>query len=83
VDGDGVEVACDDDAAVAAEVGAGDDGVGIPHHLEVREGRERRLDGAGDGPLVPRHRLDVDELAGEVGDGCGEIEGHAPEPSQG
>ena len=77
VDRDGVEVAGDDHALAAAELGAGDDRVAVPGHGQVVTGRQRGLDGVGDLLLVMADRLDVDQLAGQGHDVRGQVElGH-------
>ena len=71
-DGDGVEVAGDDDPLVQAQVRASDDGVSVAEDLEVRS-RPRTDpfqhvdDGIGQGCFVPGHGFDGAQAAGEFG----------------
>ena len=74
VDRHRVEMAGDDDPLAAAQVGAGDDGVAVPGHREMRERRQRDLDRVRDRLLVPADRLDVDELDREVDGAGGQVE---------
>ena len=62
----GVDVAGDHDPLGVPVVGAGDDRVPEALHLEVVHLTQGCLDGVGDLLLVAAHRLDVDEVLGEL-----------------
>jgi 2,3,4,5-tetrahydropyridine-2-carboxylate N-succinyltransferase len=82
----GVDVAGDDDALIAPEVGSSDDSIAVPSHNQVGSSRETRLDRVSYGRLVARNRFDVTQLPrnldrtrGEVEHGQGRIgDWHAP-----
>lgn len=65
-DGNGVEVARDDDAGRPAEPGPGHDGVAVAAHLEMRAPVEGVPDSVRESPFVAAHRLDVDDVAEQL-----------------
>ena len=79
LDGDGVEVAGDDDAPGPAQVGACHHGVAVAEHLQVGVGTERGLHGVGERPFVARDGRDVAEGGGER-DGVRQVQ-HGAHPS--
>ncbi len=66
-EGDGVQVAGDDDALGAAEVRAGHHGVAVAIDGEVRHLAQHELDRLRQAPLVAADRLDVAQRHGESG----------------
>nr|BFE69728.1 hypothetical protein GCM10020092_030290 [Actinoplanes digitatis] len=59
------------------ELGPCDDGVAVAQHLEVAELAQRGLDGVRDRGLIPAHRGDVTERAGEGDDIIVQVKRHA------
>ena len=73
---DGVQMARDDHAPVAAQPGAGHHGVADPLDRQMRQGAQRALDGVGERGLLAALGRDVDQGAGERDDiGARRIEG--------
>ena len=73
-DGDGVQVAGDDDSLTTPQASAGDDGVAVPQNLQVRMRRQGGLDGVGQRGLRPgdargRHQGEGEgaEIAVQIG----------------
>jgi hypothetical protein len=71
----GVQVPGEDDPGGTVQVGAGQDGVSDPLHLEPAETAQGRLDRVGQRLLRPRHRGRVDECPGELQDVGGQVDG--------
>ncbi|GMA91706.1 hypothetical protein GCM10025869_22350 [Homoserinibacter gongjuensis] len=74
VDRNGVDVTGDHDPLGPAERRAGDHGIPVARHLEVRLGAHDRLDRIGEFALCARDGCDVDELPRELGGRGGQVE---------
>ncbi len=73
----GVDVPGQDHPLRPAEVRPRDQGVPLPLHRQVRQGRQRALDRAGQRLLIPADRGDVDQCRGERGRVTGKIQFHS------
>src|SRR5699024_3051929 len=68
----------DDDAPIPAELGASDDGVTVPGDRQMPDACQGIVHGVRDRRFIARHRFDVAQRSGQVGDVGGEIEHFAP-----
>ena len=59
---------------VAAQLGAGHDGVAVPVHLETWQGPQRLLDQIGQGALAATDARDIDQRGGQVDRIGGEVQ---------
>ena len=71
-----VDVPGQDDALRAAQVRAGDDGVAVAQHGQMRQRVQRGLDRIGEIAFLAAHRGDVDEACGERGRVGGQVQFH-------